>query len=268
MRTASLPMYSLPEMAAANSALWTALQQGLRAKGVETADIKLDSGKRAVPDGIGPGVFFTQICGYPLFKHYRDKGLVLATPHYAAPGCVESTHRAFFMVRSDDPAECLEDVRGRIFGCNSLLSNSGTNLPRLSLARIAGGKPFFSSVVMTGGHVASLERLAGSRIDVCSIDNVTWGFFRKFRPVTAERYRILDETVSSPSLPFVTTVNTSECDAMAIAEALHEIMDDPNSADIRGALQLAGLSAPDVAAYERLAEFEREAADLGFPEIK
>ena len=97
---------------------------------------------------------------------------------------------------------------------------------------------------------------------------MTWGFFRKFRPVTAERYRILDETVSSPSLPFVTTVNTSESDAMAIAEALHEIMDDPQAADIRGALQLAGLSAPDVAAYERLAEFEREAADLGFPEIK
>ncbi len=268
MRTASLPMYSLPEMAAANCAFWTALQRGLRARGVETADIKLDSGGRAAPDGIGPGVFFTQICGYPLFKHYRDQGLVLATPHYAAPGCVESTHRAFFMVRSDDPAECLEDVRGRIFGCNSLLSNSGMNLPRLSLARIAGGKPFFSSVVMTGGHVASLERLAGSNIDVCSIDNVTWGFFRKFRPVTAERYRILDETVSSPSLPFVTTVNTSESDAMAIAEALHEIMDDPQAADIRRALQLAGLSAPDVAAYERLAEFEREAADLGFPEIK
>jgi len=45
-------------------------------------------------------------------------------------------------------------------------------------------------------------------------------------------------------------------------------MDDPQAADIRGALQLGGLSAPDVAAYERLAEFEREAADLGFPEIK
>jgi ABC-type phosphate/phosphonate transport system substrate-binding protein len=268
MRTASLPMYSLPEMAAANSALWTALQQWLRAKGVDTADIKLDNDRRPVPDGIGPRVFFTQICGYPLFKHYRDQGLVLATPHYAVPGCVGSTHRAFFMVRSDDPAQRLEDLRGRIFGCNSLLSNSGMNLPRLSLARIVGGKPFFSSVVMTGGHVASLERLDESSIDVCSIDNVTWGLFRKFRPVTAERYRILDETVSSPSLPFVTTVNTSESDAMAIAEALHEIMDDPQTADIRGILELAGLSAPDVAAYERLAEYEREAADLGFPEIK
>jgi ABC-type phosphate/phosphonate transport system substrate-binding protein len=261
-------MYVLPEMIAANTALWSALQQRLRARGVDTADVRLDNGDCGAPDGIGPKVFFSQICGYPLFKHYRDQALVLATPHYAAPGCVGPTHRAFFMVRGDDPAEGLEDVRGRIFGCNSLLSNSGMNLPRLSLARIAGGKPFFSSVVMTGGHIASLERLGGRSIDVCSIDNVTWGFFKKFRPVAAKRYRILDETIASPSLPFVTSVNTGEPVASAVAEALHEIMADPEAADMRGALELAGISAPDVAAYERLAEFEREAADLGFPEIK
>jgi ABC-type phosphate/phosphonate transport system substrate-binding protein len=268
MRTASLPMYSLPEMEAANSALWAALEQRLRAKGVDTAGIRLDSDKGPVPDGIGPGIFFTQICGYPLFKHYRDQGLMLATPHYALPGCVGSTHRAFFMVRAGDPAERLEDLRGRIFGCNSLLSNSGMNLPRLSLARIAGGKRFFSSVVVTGGHVTSLERLDESNIDICSIDNVTWGFFKKFRPVAAERYRILDETVSSPSLPFITSVYTTQSDAVAIAESLHEIMDDPQTANIRGIMELSGLSVPDVAAYERLAEYEREAADLGFAEIK
>jgi ABC-type phosphate/phosphonate transport system substrate-binding protein len=118
------------------------------------------------------------------------------------------------------------------------------------------------------GHVASLERLDDGRIDICSIDNVTWGFFEKFRPIAAKRYRILDETPSSPSLPFVTSVNTTESDAVAIAEALHEIMGDPQTADMRGILQLAALSVPDVAAYERLAEYEREAADLGFPELK
>jgi ABC-type phosphate/phosphonate transport system substrate-binding protein len=267
-RTASLPMYCLPEMAAANAAFWMALQRKLRAKGVDTTDVELDGDGRSVPEGIAPTTFFTQICGYPLFKHYRDQGIMLATPHYAVPGCTGSTHRAFFMVRVDDAAKRLEDLRGRIFGCNSLLSNSGMNLPRLSLARIAGGKPFFSSVVMTGGHVASLERLGDRSIDVCSVDSVTWGFFRKFRPVAAERYRILDETVTSPSLPFVTSVNTTASDAVAIAEALHEIMDDPQTADIRGTLELAGFSVPDFGAYERLAEYEREAADLGFPEIK
>jgi ABC-type phosphate/phosphonate transport system substrate-binding protein len=268
MRTASLPMYALPEMASANAALWTALERRLRAKGIDTADVGFDDGRRPVPDGIEPGIFFTQICGYPLFKHYRDQGVMLATPQYAVPGCVGSTHRAFFMVRADDPAERLDDLRGRTFGCNSLLSNSGMNLPRLSLARIAGGKPFFSSVVMTGGHVASLERLGERRIDVCSIDNVTWGFLKKFRPIAAKQYRVLEETVSSPSLPFVTSVDTTEADAIAIAEALHELMEDPESADLRGMLELNGLSVPDFAAYEQLGEYEREAADLGFPQIK
>jgi ABC-type phosphate/phosphonate transport system substrate-binding protein len=268
MRTASLPMYCLPEMEAANSAFWAALKLRLHAKGVDTTEIKLGDDDDPVSSGVGPETFFTQICGYPLFKHYRDHARLLAAPHYAAPGCVGSTHRAFFMIRADDPAERLEDLRGRIFGCNSLLSNSGMNLPRLSLARIAGGKPFFSSVVITGGHVASLERLDEGRIDICSIDNVTWGFFEKFRAATAKRYRILDETPSSPSLPFVTSASTTEVDAGAIAEALHEIMSDPQTADIRRTLQLAALSVPDVAAYERLAEYEREAADLGFPELK
>jgi ABC-type phosphate/phosphonate transport system substrate-binding protein len=267
-RTAGLPMYCLPEMQPANSALLAALQRRLRAKGIEAVGTSFNSSHGAVSDGIGPGILFTQICGYPLFKHYRNRYRVLATPHYAMPGCVGSSHRAFFMVRADDPAERLESLRGRIFGCNSLLSNSGMNLPRLSLARIAGGMPFFSSVVMTGAHVTSLDRLYAENIDICSIDNVTWGFFRKFRPSAAKRYRILDETVSSPSLPFVTSVNTSESDAVALAEALYEIMNDPQIAHIREALELTGLSVPDVAAYERLADYEREATDLGFPEIK
>ncbi|ATQ70678.1 phosphate/phosphite/phosphonate ABC transporter substrate-binding protein (plasmid) [Methylosinus sp. 3S-1] len=261
-------MYCLPEMAAANAAFWAALQLGLCAKGLETADIEFQTEGCAAPEGLEPGVFFTQTCGYPLFKHYRDKGRVLGTPHYSAPGCVGSTHRAFFMVRSDDPADCLEDMRGRIFGCNSLLSNSGMNLPRLSLARIAGGRAFFSSVVITGGHVASLDRLDERSIDMCSIDNVTWGLFEKFRPFKSDRYRILDETESSPSLPFVTAVSTSASDAAAIAETLHEMMVDPRMTGIRDALELAGFSTPQVDAYECLAEFEREAVGLGYPELK
>lgn len=265
-RTASLPMYCLPEMEAANSALLAALQRRLRAKGIVASRTGADRGHEA--DDVGSRVLFTQVCGYPLFKHYRDQYRMVATPHYALPGCVGSSHRAFFMVRAEDPARRLEDLRGRIFGCNSLLSNSGMNLPRLSLARIAGGKPFFSSIVMTGAHVTSLERLDKGVIDVCSIDNVTWGFFRKFRPIVAERYRILAETAPSPSLPFVTSVDTTESDALALAEALHEIANDPQTAGIRGVLELSALSVPDVAAYERLAEYERQAAELDYPEIQ
>lgn len=264
-RTTDLPMYALPEMEEANAAFLTALAQRLCIGGVDTEGVRPDHSDHVDLEGAPP--LFTQICGYPLFKHYRSQYRMLATPHYAMPGCVGSHHRAFFMVRADDPATSLEGLRGRVFGCNSVLSNSGMNLPRLSLARLAGGKSFFSSVVMTGAHVESLERLGQGSIDLCSVDCVTWGFFRKFRPLAAQRYRILAETVSSPSLPFVTSAQTPEADAAGIAEALHDMMNDPELVYIRESLAITGLSVPDIAAYERLAQYEQEAIALGFPEI-
>jgi ABC-type phosphate/phosphonate transport system substrate-binding protein len=268
MRMASLPMYSLPEMADANAAFWGALRSRLSQKGIDTSEIAFDRDRRPVPDGVGPEVFFTQICGYPLFKRFRSQGRMLASPCYSFPGCDGPTHRAYFMVRSDDGARGLEDLRGRVFGCNSLLSNSGMNLPRLSLARIAAGKPFFSSVVMTGGHAASLDRLLADAIDVCSIDNVTWGFLQKFRPDLAMRFRVLDETVSSPTLPFVTSSTTSDAEAAIIVDALNDLFGDPETASLRLALELSGIAVPDVPAYEQLAAYEKMAAEMGYPEIQ
>jgi ABC-type phosphate/phosphonate transport system substrate-binding protein len=264
----SLPMYALPEMQAANSAFLAALRRRLRVKGLDIAGAASGSNHGAVLEGSRPGVLFTQMCGYPLFKHSRNQYRMLATPHYALPGCVEFRHRAFFMVRGDDPAECLDDLRGRVFGSNSLSSNTGMNLPRLSLARIAGGKRFFYSVVITGAHVTSLQYLAKRAIDVCSIDNVTWGLFRKFYPVAAEQYRILDQTASSPCPPFVTSIDRTESEVKALGEALDETMNDPELSHMRKVLELTELSVPEIDAYEQLAQYEREAAELDFPEIR
>jgi ABC-type phosphate/phosphonate transport system substrate-binding protein len=121
---------------------------------------------------------------------------------------------------------------------------------------------------MTGAHIASLEQLETRSIDACSIDSVTWGFFKKFRHSAAERFRILDETVSSPSLPFVTWARTEQTTAVALTEAIYEIMKDPQMSQVREMLGLTGLSPPGVVAYENLAQYEREASELGFPEIR
>jgi hypothetical protein len=92
---ALLPMYALPEMEGANSAFLAALRRRLRVKNFDTAEDALGSNHGAVLKGSRPGVLFTQMCGYPLFKYHRNQYRILATPHYAFPGCVESRHRAF-----------------------------------------------------------------------------------------------------------------------------------------------------------------------------
>jgi ABC-type phosphate/phosphonate transport system substrate-binding protein len=237
-------MYPLPETASATAIFWDELRKRLIAGGLDVDDVVFGDPPANAPQQIGPGVLFTQFCGYPLFKLFRNEGDVLATPSFSFAGCEGPYHRAFFMVRADDPAEKLEDLRGRVFGCNSRLSNTGMNLPRLMLARIAEGRPFFRSVVMTGGHLASLDHLDNQTIDACSIDCVTWGLFRKYRP--AEAARVLE----------------------ALRESLDAVFSDPATAATRETLGLTSVSQLTTSAYERLVNNEKEAADLGYPNLE
>jgi ABC-type phosphate/phosphonate transport system substrate-binding protein len=267
VRQASLPMYNFPETASATEAFWSALKKKLLVKGISVGDIQFDNGRPPVPDTFGEGVYFSQLCGYPFMTRFANQGSLLGAPSYAFPGCIGATHLAYFVVRDDDPATSLQGLRGRIFGCNSLLSNSGMNLPRLSIARIAEGKSFFAEVKMTGGHIASLDRLADGSIDLCSIDCVTWGFFEKFRPEAAARFRLIGETPPSPALPYVTSAATTSRDRQALTEALHEFMADPTTSDIRHALNLVEIVDVDTSVYAGLLDYEMEAAKLGYAAI-
>jgi ABC-type phosphate/phosphonate transport system substrate-binding protein len=261
-------MYDLAELADANAAFLRALRQRLLARGVDVGGRHSDATTRHDPERLGPNVLFTQMCGYPLFKYCRDEGDVLATPCYEMAGCDGPYHRSFFIVRADDHAAHLDDLRGRVFGCNSLRSNTGMNLPRLSLARIADRKPFFSRVVVTGSHLQSLEQLGAGSIDLCAIDCVTWGFLARFRPALTARGRILAETVSSPSLPFVTAATTNGPAKAALRHALVEIFAEPRYLAVRDALALCGVAHLESAAYEQVLHHERQAAALGYPVLR
>jgi ABC-type phosphate/phosphonate transport system substrate-binding protein len=260
-------MYSFGEVATANVSLWSVVSDRLRARGLDMTDVRFDPQRKAVPEEIGSEIFLTQVCGYPLIKKFQGQARLLAAPLYRWAGCVGATHRAYFIVRAEDGAGELKDMKGRVFGCNSLLSNSGMNLPRLRLARLGVVAPFFSRVVMTGGHRDSIEQLIGGAIDLCSVDCVTWGLFTRYAPEFASRCRVLDETPSSPSLPFVTSMSTAESDANLLADTLHSVMRDPASLHAREVLGLTGFAVPNIQAYEQLAQYEREATEHGYPEI-
>ena len=266
--SASLPMYNLPEMAHANAEFWRVVRERLVGHGLTAGSCELDLKPRADSHRMGANVIFTQTCGYPLVKDLRGQASILATPCYAMAGCEGPYHRAFFVVRADERAMRLDDLRGRVFGCNSLRSNTGMNLPRLSLARIANRRRYFSEVVITGGHVQSLEQLVSGYIDVCSVDCVTWGFLERFRPGLTAQGRILAETDQSPCLPFVTSAATSSDDRAALRQTLDEVLVDPHYTHMRSSLALNDVAHLEEAVYEKLLEYEQQASALGYPEIK
>jgi ABC-type phosphate/phosphonate transport system substrate-binding protein len=267
----SLPMYNFPEMRAENARFWEALRGLLLEAGLEDAPEMLVFERGPVPDRLETTLLFSQTCGYPLETVFKGQAIRLGAPLYDMPGCDKApgwpTHRAFFLVRQDSPAQSLGDFKGSVFLLNSPVSNSGMNLPRRALAEIAGGKPFFRQVIETGGHPASLDRLIRGEGDVASIDCVTYGFWRHYRPEAAAQVRILAETPVSPAIPFVTSVATPPAIVDILRAALRTLGNEPRYAAARAGLKIAGIADVPDAAYEGLLDYEREAAALGYPEI-
>ena len=264
---ASLPMYNLPEMAAAHAAFWATLAEQLRTEGMEELPAALDFARPAVPDRIGPETLFSQTCGYPLQTIYGGQYELLGVPSYDAPGCVGLRHRAFILVRDDSPFRIPADLRGAVFAMNSRHSNSGMNLPRMLFAPLAGGRPFFRTVVETGTHPASMARVAAGEADAASVDCLTLAFFRDHRPDTVARLRVLAETPDSPAIPFVTSCATPPGHVAALRRALLRLAVDPARKGVLGALRLRSIAPADPAAYHRILDYERDAARLGYPAL-
>jgi ABC-type phosphate/phosphonate transport system substrate-binding protein len=263
--TASLPMYNLPEMAPRNTAFWKALSKEITSEKFANAPVELALSRPAVPDTIGKEVLFSQACGYPLQTIYRGQFALLAAPTYNFPGCGAATHRAFIIVRRDASYKTVEDLRASRFALNSRHSNSGMNLPRIMLARLGITAPFFGSVVETGSHTESIRRVAAGDLDAASIDCVTYGFFIDYRREEMSGLRVLGETPESPAIPFVTSVATPPEQIDALRAALLRMANDPGRKSVLRGLRIETITPADLAVYERIMAYEREAADLGYP---
>jgi ABC-type phosphate/phosphonate transport system substrate-binding protein len=263
MGRAWLPMYALPEMAAANAELWAAIRE--RLADVEDVPALLSPAGTALPEAIAPDTLFSQMCGYPLRRLYHGQYRLLGVPLYDLPGCgwfAEDvpSHRSFIVVSRRSGVETVEALRGSRFAVNGFDSNSGMNLPRRLFAVLAGGRAFFSNVIVSGGHVRSMEMVASGEADAASIDCVTYGFAALYRPELVARLRVVAETPASPAIPFITAAATPP----GTAEALRRVL----IGEIRGALaslRIVAVMPPRPEAYEAVMAYEAEATALGYP---
>jgi ABC-type phosphate/phosphonate transport system substrate-binding protein len=264
---ASLPMYNLVEMQPVNTAFWTAVRTELERQGVDGVPRALDFERKPVPAEIGRDILFTQACGYPLQTIFRGQARLLGAPVYAAAHCEGPTHAGVFIVHRDTDFRRLEDLRGCSFVLNSRNSNSGMNLPRRSLADIAGGGPFFGSLAETHSQPGNIERVARGEADATCVDCVTYAFFCRHRPQLGDLTRVLAVTRSTPSIPFVTSSSTPADLIACLRTALAKVARADEWADARAGLMLRDIVPIDIEAYAGQLQLESEAASLGYPEL-
>ena len=256
-------MYALPEMAAANDALWRAL----RAAADVAEPAALSPSALALPGTIAADTIFSQMCGYPLKKIYEGQYRLLGTPLYDLPGCRlrpdgMPTHCSFLIVRTDSPAFVLEHLRGSRFVMNGADSNSGMNLARRLVAPWARAGRFFGEVTVSGSHLRSMELVAEGLADTATIDCVTFGFVALYRPQLTAQLRVICETPASPAIPFITASVTPPTIAARLTQAL--IDPAPALAAALRDLAIVRVAPPRPEAYDAVLAYETEAAAMGY----
>jgi ABC-type phosphate/phosphonate transport system substrate-binding protein len=264
-RVASLGMYDLPWVQAANDALWAATAVRLRARDMADVPLRLDRGRPLRAIWRDPGLLLAQTCGYPLATELAGQVTVVATPCYAADGCSGPAHCSLVIVRERSAATSLADLRGARVALNGHDSNTGMNLLRALVAPLAQGGRFFGNVMVTGAHLASLSAVAAGEADVAAIDCVTQALVARHEPKLLAGTRILARTASTPGLPLVTRAEAPPAELATLREALVEVAADPALSEIRNQLLLTRFAVLPEDAYGRVAALERAASEAGYP---
>jgi len=192
---------------------------------------------------------------------------VVATPVYDAPGCAGPDYCSQIVVRADDPARDLAELRGRSAAITHSASQSGYSALRATVAHLADQGRFFGKVVESGGHPNSLALVAAGEADVCATDSVTHALLARHRPEALEGLRVLTRSPAAPGLPYVTRAGADDDRMARLRRALFAALDDPGLASARAALLIAGAEIWPETAYQRIVDLERRAEELGYAQV-
>lgn len=269
-RIAAFPMYDYPELAAAHDALWLALAGRLVAAEIAVVPWKLTRSLGHFDLWRHPCLLLGQGCEYPLANSFAGAFRLVATPCYAAPGCEGAHYRSAIVVRADDPAEALVDLRQRRCVINEPDSNRGMNLLRAAIAPLVhagGGGPFFESVSVSGSHRNSAAMVVDGRADVAALDCVSFAHFRQLYPESVANLRILCWTPRSRSPPFITARATDDATLQMLRAALASVMADATLVGAREQLFLTGFDFEPDSHFPKVLSYERRAVELGYPTL-
>ena len=177
------------------------------------------------------------VCG-PSYSLLRDAGraveVVAAAPVFDDPR--NEGRPVYFsdvVVRRDHPARTFPELRASTWAFNDRQSLSGWFRMLERLEALGFGRDpnaFFSRVVASGSHVASIDLVARGGADVSAVDSNTLLLSRRREPSLDERLRVLESWGPSPVQPLVARAGLPEALRNRIAGALLAMADSAETA--------------------------------------
>lgn len=275
---ATLPMYDYDwrEVRQATDAWWGGLARHMRIAGFDDVPESLNRAGGYTDAWSDDRTVLSQTCGYPLTHEFAGKLHMVATPIYAADGCVGSSYSSVILARAGE-GSTLGEFRGKRAAVNNPDSMSGMLALRLAMREVlvqratadgsneagrvtpgsgSGDAPFFGEIVWSGGHLSSVGLLRAGSADVCTIDAVCFALTSRYRPDLLDGIEVLGRTPLVPALPYVTPVSRSADEVSRVRAALFAAATDPTLAEAREALLIDGFETLPIEAYDRILQLE------------
>ncbi len=250
------------ELREAWTRLFRNLHQYLPAPFNTPVTLRFDSGDAALRS---PDLLLGHTCGYPFMtKLYRTHEPVCVA-EFDVEGCDGIHYSSWIIARENHPGRSLNDFSGSTATFNDRDSNSGMNVFRYEVSRVANGAPFFRQTLVSGSHLASIDNLVQGHADIAAIDAVTWHFARRRNQPGIPGTRIIGQTVSTPGLPFVQS-KQSGLDPACLIRALNTCLDEIPG-NIRSFLAIKRFSMIEAEAWRTVSELEELARDRQYPEL-
>ena len=233
---AALPMYDRPELRAETDALWAAIRDRLRARGIDAPET-LTRDREIWDIWTDPDLILAQTCGLPFATGLAGKVALVGAPDFGLPGCAPGQYASVII----SPHATFPD-RPRA-AINSADSQSGWGaLHAWATARAIPLGP----VTATGAHALSARAVAEGQADVAAIDAQTWRQLVRFDG--ADPALVIARTPGTPATPFICAAGQDPAPIRAaLTEALAAL---PRST--RAALNLRGVVTLEPAAYRAI----------------
>jgi ABC-type phosphate/phosphonate transport system substrate-binding protein len=250
---------------------WEALLKPL-GEIIQEIDPEIDIGPIQIGFDSAPDTYLSSdlllghTCGYPYMSHWKQSHQLLAAPVFDIAGCKGTQYASWFICRSNDPRHSLESFCGATAALNAPNSNSGMNVLRHAVSRMARDGKFFNRTVVTGSHFNSLRALVIGDADIAAIDPVSYHHIMHSEPSLESAVKIFGQSIHTTGLPFITHRNQPISRALLL-QALNQCV-ERSEHDALECLRLVRFSGVSESDYDALMKLESDAVSAGYPTLK
>jgi len=190
------------------------------------------------------------ICGFP-YVQYRDRLSLVAIPIYHGRGLYQS----YLIVNADEPAQSIDELRGKAHAFSDPDSNSGFLVTRHLLATMAvTPATFFSRTFFTYGHRNVIRAVAAGLAQSGSVDGYVWDVVADLEPDLVKRTRVIrrSEWLGFPPVACNKSYGSNR-NVLDLRQALLTMEGHPLGQKVLSTLRLDRFAPPDDRLFDSIA---------------